>query len=49
MPSYVNLHAGEPAPWFRARTSNNPRYAFDTAAGRYIVLGFFATAADPAG
>lgn len=47
MASYVSLLAGDPAPWFRQRTSANPRFAFDTVAGRYLVLCFFASAADP--
>lgn len=46
---YVALTKGDPAPWFKQRSTTNPRYAFDTAAGRYIVLCFFATAADEAG
>jgi predicted 2-oxoglutarate/Fe(II)-dependent dioxygenase YbiX/peroxiredoxin len=46
MPQYVNLLPGDPAPWFRARTSANPRYAFDSAAGRYLVLCFFGTLSD---
>jgi predicted 2-oxoglutarate/Fe(II)-dependent dioxygenase YbiX/peroxiredoxin len=48
-PRYVLLTKGDPAPWFKQRSTTNPRYAFDTAAGRYIVLCFFATAADAAG
>lgn len=33
------LAAGEPAPWFHAEAlSGNPRYAFDSAAGRWVVL-----------
>jgi predicted 2-oxoglutarate/Fe(II)-dependent dioxygenase YbiX len=33
------LALGEPAPWFHAQAlSGNARYAFDTAAGRWIVL-----------
>jgi peroxiredoxin/predicted 2-oxoglutarate/Fe(II)-dependent dioxygenase YbiX len=47
--SYVNLQSGDPAPWFHGRTATNPNYAFDTAAGRYLVLCFFLTAADPVG
>jgi peroxiredoxin/predicted 2-oxoglutarate/Fe(II)-dependent dioxygenase YbiX len=47
MPSYVRLATGDPAPWFHQRTGANPRFAFDTVAGRYVVLCFFATAADP--
>jgi len=38
---------GEPAPWFKARCTSNARYAFDTVAGRYVVLCFFASAAEP--
>jgi peroxiredoxin len=43
---YANLTPGDPAPWFQQRTSANPRFAFDSAAGRYLVLCFFASAAD---
>jgi predicted 2-oxoglutarate/Fe(II)-dependent dioxygenase YbiX/peroxiredoxin len=46
MASYINLQPGDPAPWFHARTGRSARFAFDTAAGRHIVLCFFATAAD---
>jgi peroxiredoxin/predicted 2-oxoglutarate/Fe(II)-dependent dioxygenase YbiX len=49
MPSFKALLPGDPAPWFRQRTSNNPRYAFDVAAGRYIVLCFYASAGDVPG
>jgi predicted 2-oxoglutarate/Fe(II)-dependent dioxygenase YbiX/peroxiredoxin len=38
---------GDPAPWFHQRTPANPRYAFDTAAGRYVALCFLGTARDP--
>lgn len=38
---------GEPAPWFRVRSTSNERYSFDTVGGRYVVLCFFASAADP--
>ncbi len=44
MAKYRNLLAGDPAPWFRQACTSNPRYNFDTAAGRYIVLCFFGTA-----
>lgn len=47
--SYVNLQVGDPAPWFHQRSTTNADYAFDTAAGRYIVLCFFGSAADPHG
>src|SRR5215207_3952532 len=47
--TYVTLAPGDPAPWFHQRSTSNLRYAFDTAAGRYIVLCFFMTAGDAAG
>ena len=46
---YRQLLPGEPAPWFRQRTTAKPSYLFDTSGGRYIVLCFFATARDAAG
>lgn len=46
--SYNRVGVGDPAPWFKQASSNNPNYAFDTAAGRYIVLGFFVSGADGA-
>lgn len=45
--SYVSLLTGDSAPWFRQRSLANPNYAFDTAAGRYITLCFYGSAADP--
>ena len=45
---YALLLRGDPAPWFTQAATGNPRYAFDTAAGRYLVLCFFASASDPA-
>jgi len=41
--------AGDPAPGFIQRTPSNPRYAFDSAAGRYLVLCFLGSAGDPLG
>lgn len=41
------LRMGEPAPWFECRSPVNPRFHFDTVAGRYIVLCFFGSAAEP--
>lgn len=32
------LIPGDPAPYFIAPTSSNPRFTFDTAAGRYLLL-----------
>lgn len=40
------LAVGEPAPWFVVPATNNPRYHFNTAAGRSIVLCFFESAVD---
>ncbi|NKQ87510.1 2OG-Fe(II) oxygenase [Rhizobium ruizarguesonis] len=47
MHTYANILPGDPAPWFHQRSSSNPRFAFDTVAGRYIVLCFFASASHP--
>jgi len=38
------LLAGDPAPWFRQRSSSNPQYVFDTSAGRHILMCFFGSA-----
>lgn len=46
MSTHVFLGAGDPAPWFKQRSFGNPTYSFDTAAGRYLVLCYFASAAD---
>jgi predicted 2-oxoglutarate/Fe(II)-dependent dioxygenase YbiX/peroxiredoxin len=43
---FRNLLKGDPAPWFRQRSATQPTFSFDTVAGRYIVLCFFASAAD---
>ncbi len=40
------LTPGDPAPSFRQRSVANPRYTFDSSAGRYLVLCFFGSAAD---
>src|SRR4029077_17539705 len=47
--SYAKLTPGDPAPWFHQRATSNPNYAFDTAAGRYVVLCFYASAGDAVG
>jgi predicted 2-oxoglutarate/Fe(II)-dependent dioxygenase YbiX/peroxiredoxin len=47
--TYIQLNPGERAPWFHQRTPSNPRYAFDTAAGRWIVLLFAVTGSDETG
>lgn len=46
-PSYRQLTPGDPAPTFTQRASNNPAYRFDMAAGRYVVMCFFLSAAKP--
>ena len=44
-PSSRLLSKGQPAPWFRANAlSGSPTYAFDTAAGRPILMLFFGSA-----
>ena len=45
----VQLSVGEPAPWFTQRSGNRSNFAFDTAAGRYVVLCFFGSASDKRG
>jgi predicted 2-oxoglutarate/Fe(II)-dependent dioxygenase YbiX/peroxiredoxin len=47
--SYVVLSPGDPAPWFAQASSSNPRYTFDTVAGRYVVLGFYGSAGHATG
>jgi peroxiredoxin/predicted 2-oxoglutarate/Fe(II)-dependent dioxygenase YbiX len=46
---YVNLMPGDPAPWFHAASSSNPKFAFNSAAGRYIVMCFFGSAGEAFG
>lgn len=41
------LSVGEPAPWFHLPTGKKPRYSFNTAAGRHIVLVFFGSSMQP--
>jgi len=43
---FVNLAPGDPAPWFRQRSTSNPDYAFETVGGRYVVMCFFGSASD---
>jgi peroxiredoxin/predicted 2-oxoglutarate/Fe(II)-dependent dioxygenase YbiX len=45
--SYARLTTGDPVPWIRQRTRDKPKFAVDTFAGRYIVLCFFGSAAEP--
>jgi len=48
-PRYRLLEPGDPAPWFVQRSTSAERYHFDTAAGRWIVMCFLASAGDAAG
>src|SRR5690242_17340056 len=41
------LSPGDPAPTFECASSVNPRFTFDTAAGRYVVLSFFGSSQIP--
>jgi peroxiredoxin/predicted 2-oxoglutarate/Fe(II)-dependent dioxygenase YbiX len=47
--SFAALGPGDPAPMFHQRCTSNPRFAFDTVGGRYVVLCFYGTAGDAAG
>jgi peroxiredoxin len=44
----ARLTPGDPAPWFITPSPNNPRYHFDSVAGRYIALCFFGSAGNQA-
>lgn len=46
--SYISLAAGDPAPWF-TQAMGEEAYAIHRSGGRYVVLCFFASAADEAG
>ena len=46
--SRAHLQFGAPAPWFEVRSPLNPRFHFEATAGRYIVLCFFGSSAEPA-
>jgi peroxiredoxin len=41
------LQWGRSVPWFYARSNSNPRFCFDSVAGRAVVLSFFRSAGDP--
>ncbi|MFM6402397.1 MAG: redoxin domain-containing protein, partial [Planktothrix sp.] len=42
------LSVGEPAPWFTAVSTTNPKYHFQSVAGRYVLLCFLKSANDQA-
>lgn len=44
----MTVFPGDPAPSFHARSDKNPRYSFDTAAGRNLVLTFISFAKEQA-
>jgi predicted 2-oxoglutarate/Fe(II)-dependent dioxygenase YbiX/peroxiredoxin len=46
--SYISLAPGDPAPWF-TQAMGEEAYAIHRSGGRYVVLCFFASAADEAG
>lgn len=41
------FRTGEPVPHFHVRSKDNPRYAFDTLAGRYVLLGILGPMSSP--
>jgi peroxiredoxin/predicted 2-oxoglutarate/Fe(II)-dependent dioxygenase YbiX len=43
----MNLRPGDPAPWFRMPSTDNPNYAFHAVAGRYVLLAFLGSASRP--
>src|SRR5258706_14339480 len=47
--SFMPLVTGNPAPWFTARSSNNPEFRLESAAGRPLLLVFIGSAATSAG
>lgn len=46
MPTFLNVLPGDPAPEATVRSFANPRYVLGSAAGRYLVLCFYGSAAD---
>lgn len=47
MARFKNLQPGDPAPWFKCRSTANPVFSFDTVAGRNVVMCFVQSSADP--
>ena len=41
------LTPGDPAPWFTAMSTVNPRLQFEALGGRYVVLSFLGSAENP--
>jgi peroxiredoxin len=46
--SNMFLSAGQPSPWFTVASTTNPKYHFDSVAGRYILLCFLKSSSDKA-
>ena len=46
---HERFRPGDPVPWFHAATDRNPRYAFDSVAGRYVLGGFRWSSQHPEG
>jgi predicted 2-oxoglutarate/Fe(II)-dependent dioxygenase YbiX/peroxiredoxin len=46
-PGIPALRPGDPAPWFRLPCGDQPEFNLATVAGRYIVLSFFGSTANP--
>ncbi|WP_198372377.1 2OG-Fe(II) oxygenase [Roseomonas rosulenta] len=44
----MRLLAGDPFPWFTLPSTDNPRYAFHSVAGRYVLMAFLGSSAQPA-
>jgi len=49
MNDYAIVTVGDHAPWFKARSPSNPRYVFNTAGGRWILMAFIGSAGSEVG
>lgn len=43
----MKLLPGDPCPWFTLPSTDNPRYAFHSVAGRYVLLAFLGSSGQP--
>jgi peroxiredoxin/predicted 2-oxoglutarate/Fe(II)-dependent dioxygenase YbiX len=43
----MTLLPGDPCPWFTLPSTDNPRYAFHSVAGRYVLLAFLGSSRQP--
>lgn len=43
----MTLRPGDPLPWFTLPSTDNPRYAIHSVAGRYVLLGFIGSGGRP--